>query len=315
MGEVTKIEWCDHTWSPWIGCTKLSGACDHCYAADMAKRYGWAEFAAGAPRHRTSANYWMKPLAWNRQAEAAGKRATVFASLCDPFDSEVDDAWRADHMAIIEATPWLEWLLLTKRAKLARQFFKGRRVPDNVRMGTTSEDQKMLQLRGPDIVAIKAKLLPFLSAEPLLGPLDLDRLDRDPDEQDRAMPSVSSVERFVVSLLSGRQGLVQKPDPARGGQRAEWWIEETGRQLGWVIAGGESGPKARPSHPDWFRSLRDQCQAAGVPYFFKQWGDWHADALIFAEVGTGMRPPPYMKIGKKAAGAMLDGREWREFPT
>lgn len=296
MGESTKIEWCTHTWSPWIGCTKLSAACDHCYAADMAKRYGWARYEAGAPRHRTSADYWKKPLLWNRQAEAAGKRASVFASLCDPFDSEVDDAWRADHFAIIEATPWLEWLVLTKRAKLARQFFAGRAVPNNVRMGTTAEDQKMLDLRGPDIIAIKAALLPFLSAEPLLGGIDAYHGD---------------------------------PDPRLGGVRAKqtllghWWKPGDSRNhpghfgFGWVITGGESGPKARPSHPDWFRSLRDQCEVANVPFFFKQWGEW----VSVSEVeGAGKHftfpdGATVRRIGKAKSGASLDGREWREFPT
>ena len=327
MGDTTKIEWCDHTWSPWIGCTKLSAACDHCYAADMAKRYGWAKFEAGEPRHRTSTAYWRKPLQWNRQAEAAGKPATVFASLCDPFDSEIDDAWRADYMAIIEATPWLEWLVLTKRAKLMRQWFDGRKVPDNLRPGTTAENQKMLDLRGPDIIAIKAKLLPFLSAEPLLGGLDAWHGDPDP-----------------------RLGGVQAKQSLLG----HWW--ETGEArnqpghfgFGWVIAGGESGPQARPSHPDWFRSLRDQCLAADVPFFFKQWGEWlpwsqftgagidddaeqtryrtmEWDGGKWTDVGHPMwcdttdgnidDEQCIGRVGKKAAGAELDGREWREFPT
>ena len=254
MGDTTKIEWCDHTWSPWIGCTKLSAACDHCYAADMAKRYGWAKFEAGEPRHRTSTAYWRKPLQWNRQAEAAGKPATVFASLCDPFDSEIDDAWRADYMAIIEATPWLEWLVLTKRAKLMRQWFDGRKVPDNLRPGTTAENQKMLDLRAPAICSIKARIH-VLSAEPMLGPTD-----------------------------------------------ASAWLGGGPHRLSWVIAGGESGPRARPSQAAWVRALRDQCTLAGVPFFFKQWGEWRP-------LGDEMA-----RVGRKTAGAAIDGHEWRESP-
>ena len=301
MGENTKIEWCTHTWSPWIGCTKLTAACDHCYAADMAKRYGWAEFVAGAPRHRTSTDYWKKPLLWNRQAEASEERVSVFPSLCDPFDAEVPDEWRADFMGIIERSPHLEWLVLTKRSKLARQWFDGRAVPANVRLGTTAEDQKMLDLRGPDIVAIKAELRPFLSAEPLLG--GIDAYHGDPD------PRLGGIEA-TQSLLG------------------HWWESGEGRVhpghfgFGWVIAGGESGPKARPSHPDWFRSLRDQCIAADVPFFLKQWGEWaDHDQPGVDMLGTAKSPMhdwgdghTSVRIGKKAAGAMLDGREHRDVP-
>lgn len=284
MATATKIEWCTHTWSPWIGCTRLSAACDHCYAADMAHRYGWAAFETGAPRHRTSASYWKQPLAWNRKAEAAGQRETVFASLCDPFDAEVDPAWRADHMGLIEATPWLEWLLLTKRAKLARQFFAGRKVPDNVRMGITTEDRKMLDLRAPDVVVIKARLLPFVSAEPLL------------------------------ERLSFRWG---KWHPWTKGGTTDHL--DSLRRFGWVIAGGESGPKARPSHPDWFRSLRDECAEAGVPFFFKQWGEYGPLSKI--EQAAGVKAAHVFgdgvqmgRFGKKDAGALLDGKLHREFP-
>lgn len=331
MGEVTKIEWCTHTWSPWIGCTKLTAACDHCYAADMAKRYGWAEFVAGAPRHRTSAAYWKKPLAWNRQAEAAGRSATVFASLCDPFDAEVSDDWRADYMAVIEQTPHLEWLLLTKRPSVARKYFDGRHMPANVRLGITGETQDLLEQRTRELMAIRTRLLPFLSAEPLLGALRLDDID--------------------------------DHGASRDALRGEVWVPGAGsissqtiraNRFGWVISGGESGPKARPSHPDWFRSLRDQCQAAGVPFFFKQWGEWlpwsqFTDALVdddpeqtrfatmewdfgvdkadgeWRNVGRPMWCDSQDgniddehcvgRVGKKAAGALLDGKEWRQFPT
>lgn len=307
MGDTTEISWTDHTFNPWIGCTAVSAACDHCYAETLARRYGWAEFKAGAPRHRTSPDYWKRPLAWNRQAEAAGKRSTVFSSLCDPFDAEVDDAWRSDYMGIIEQTPWLEWLVLTKRAKLARKWLEGRSVPANVRMGTTAEDQKMLDLRGPDIVAIKAELRPFLSAEPLLG--GIDAYHGDPD------PRLGGI-RATQSLL-GHWYLPGEPQ------------EHTGHfGFGWVIAGGESGPKARPSHPDWFRSLRDQCIAADVPFFFKQWGEHgpyradepHHNVFHLGRDGHVYGTPPdgsepMVRYGKKRAGAMLDGREWREFPN
>ncbi|MCW5733858.1 MAG: phage Gp37/Gp68 family protein [Enhydrobacter sp.] len=249
MAEQTKIEWVDHTFNPWIGCTKVSPACDNCYAAAMSHRRRWARFQARAPRRRTSAGNWLLPLRWNRKAEAAGIRAKVFGpSLADPFDAEVSPDWREDYLRLIEATPSLDWILLTKRPLVARKFFADRKVPDNLWPGITAENQAMLDLRAPHLLATDAKVR-VVSAEPLLGPLDLSRWSGD---------------------------------------------------LGWVIAGGESGPRARPSDPDWFRSLRGQCAAAGIPLFFKQWGEHGQDRI---------------KVGRRKAGAMLDGREHRDAPV
>lgn len=292
MAETTKIEWVDHTFNPWIGCTRISDACDNCYAASMSHRRGWARFETGAPRKRTTADNWKKPLLWNKKAAAAGGRRKVFGpSLGDPFDAEVSDDWRADYLKVIDATPWLDYILLTKRPQIAVKFFTGRKVPDNLWPGVTAENQKMLELRAPIICSIEAKVH-VLSAEPLLGPL-----------------------RATDFLGTGR------------------------RSLSWVIAGGESGPKARPSHPDWFRSLRDQCQAAGVPFFFKQWGEFepqHSNRAwkrVPAHRWVSSSGPVIsrdderavfeldpdaalmMRRGKKNAGALLDGRAWREFPA
>lgn len=261
MAEITKIEWVDHTFNPWIGCTRISAACDNCYAAAMSHRRGWARFEAGAARKRTTAEYWKQPLRWNRKAAAAGERRKVFGpSLADPFDAEVSDDWRADYLAVIQSTPWLDWILLTKRPQVAVKFFKGRKVPDNLWPGITAEDQKMLDLRAPAICSIAARVH-VLSAEPLLGPV-------------------------VASAFLG-SGL---------------------HALSWVIAGGESGPRARPPRMEWVRSLRDQCQASRVAFFWKQWGEYMPQEPSAAH--TSMR-----RVGKKAAGALLDGRAWREFPT
>jgi len=248
MAEQTKIEWVDHTFNPWIGCTRVSPACDNCYAAAMSHRRKWARFEPRAPRRRTSAGNWQQPLRWNRKAAKAGRRAKVFGpSLADPFDAEVSPAWREDYLRLIEATPHLDWILLTKRPLVARKFFAGRQVPDNLWPGITAENQTMLDLRAPHLLAIEAKVR-VVSAEPLLGPLDL----------------------------------------------TQW---STG--IGWVIAGGESGPRARASHPDWFRALRVQCEGAGIPFFFKQWGEHGQDMC---------------KVGRRLAGARLDGREHRDTP-
>jgi protein gp37 len=266
MGEQTKIEWVDHTFNPWIGCTRVSPACDNCYAASMSHRRGWARFDNGAPRRRTTDDYWRQPVRWNRKAEARGRRAKVFGpSLGDPFDAEVSDAWRVDYLRLIEATPWLDYILLTKRPQVAVKFFRDRRVPINLWPGVTAENQKMLELRAPAILSIPAKLH-VLSAEPLLAPLDL-------------------------AAIGGR--------------------------FGWIIAGAESGPRARPSHPEWFRRLRGQCRAMGVPFFFKQWGEW---APLRAVEDGARRVHEFedgtlvARLGRKAAGAVLDGREWRDVP-
>jgi len=215
----------------------------------MAHRRKWARFEPRAPRRRTSITTWQQPLRWNRKAAAAGRRARVFGpSLADPFDAEVSPEWREDYLRLIEATPHLDWILLTKRPLVARKFFASRKVPDNLWPGITAENQTMLDLRAPHLLAIEAKVH-VVSAEPLLGPLDLGR------------------------YLPG---------------------------IGWVIAGGESGSRARPSDPDWFRSLLTQCAAAGVPLFFKQWGEY----------GQDMR-----KVGRRNAGRLLDGQDYREAPT
>ncbi|MGO4406362.1 DUF5131 family protein [Bosea sp. RAF48] len=121
MGENSKIEWTQHTFNPWIGCTKVSPACDHCYAeAMMDGRYGRVRWGAGEDRSRTSAANWRLPIRWDRDAAAAGTRPFVFcASLADVFDNEVDPLWRSDLMVLIEKTPNLIWLLLTKRIPAA----------------------------------------------------------------------------------------------------------------------------------------------------------------------------------------------------
>jgi len=169
VAEQTKIEWVGHTFNPWIGCTRISAPCDNCYAALMSHRRGWARFEVGAARKRTTATYWRRPLLWSRKAEAAGLRRKVFGpSLADPFDAEIDDAWRHDYVDVIEQTPWLDYILLTKRPHVARKFFEQRKVPDNLWPGITAEDQKMLDLRAPIICSIQARVH-VLSAEPLLG--------------------------------------------------------------------------------------------------------------------------------------------------
>lgn len=318
MAANTAIEWADHTFNPWIGCTRISAACDNCYAADMSHRYGWARFEAGAPRHLTSAAYWRQPMRWHRAAIANGVRPKVFcASLADVFDVEVT-VWRHALFDLIAATTQLDWLVLTKRPHLAGKFFaEWGPCPRNVWLGTTVENQAMADLRIPQLLAIDAAKH-FVSIEPMLGPIDL-----------------------APYLTRHDDGACPVSDPSCTSGEGECHDAcERPEALSWVIAGGESGRKARPSHPAWFRALRDQCAMAGVPFFFKQWGEWHPAAdhdpetcpyesthAIHIDGDREFRPlEAFMtahrngwvgvcQVGKKRAGALLDGREHREFPT
>ena len=292
----SKIEWTDHTFNPWIGCTRVSPGCQHCYAETMmADRYKKVKWGPQGVRVRTSTDYWKQPARWNRQAAADGVRRRVFcASLADVFEDKADqredmDEWRLGLWNLILATPYLDWLLLTKRpenvdAMIPRGSMR-QRYPANVWIGTSVEDQRRADERIPHLLAIPAAVR-FLSVEPLLGLVDLPyRMEWSSDEDwaNNGPPHVTL-------------GISEEPDS----------------QIGWVIVGGESGPNARPMHPTWARSLRDQCQAAGVPFFFKQWGEYGPCTEI---PGQAADPDCMFRFGKKLAGRLLDGREWNEFPN
>lgn len=172
MAEATKIEWADATFNPWVGCTKISPACDHCYAESWAKRAGHPELWQGS-RRRTSASNWRQPLKWNREAEQTGEIKRVFcASLADVFDNQAEDAWRADLWKLISETPRLTWMLLTKRpqniAKMLPHDWKD--GWPNVWLGATIENGDELRKRAHHLEAVPARVR-FLSCEPLLGPL------------------------------------------------------------------------------------------------------------------------------------------------
>jgi len=176
MAENTKIEWADHTFNPWMGCTRVSPGCDNCYAADMMEtRYGRVKWGAGEARLRTAPANWAKPRKWNRDTPGA----FVFcSSLADVFDNEVDPAWRADLFSLIDATPNLVWLLLTKRIGNVGRMMDGigrDRLPSNVGLGATmvnqaEYDRDRLKLA----VAGVGAAFTFGSFEPLLGPIILD---------------------------------------------------------------------------------------------------------------------------------------------
>ena len=310
MSENTKIEWCDHTFNPWEGCQHAGPGCDGCYAEARNARFGGGtapNWGPGAPRRRTSAANWALPKRWNAQAAAFmaqhGRRQRVFcASLADVFDNAVDPQWRDDLFELIAATPNLDWLLLTKRIgnvgnMLPVPFDFDRHFP-HVWIGTTIVNQAEADRDIPKLLDVPARVR-FLSMEPLLGPVDIN-------------PWLQQKFFHGGRALNGRAMMRSHPT----------------ERLDWVIVGGESGPRARPMHPDWARSLRDQCKAAGVPFLFKQWGDWaKAGATPFhayAISPTGAKRPCdgthamcealMVKVGKKAAGRTLDGRTWDGMP-
>ena len=180
--EGTGISWTDLTFNPWIGCQKIGPACDNCYAEDLAKSRLGVEWGPGAPRRRTAPGNWVKPLRWNRIAEEAGVRLTVFcASLADVFDNAVDPQWRRDLGQLIAETKHLDWMVLTKRIGnvrgMALAMFDGR-PPVNFSLGVTIANQIEADRDLPKTLATKAGLSIdrlFISAEPLLGALDLRR--------------------------------------------------------------------------------------------------------------------------------------------
>lgn len=182
MAENTKIEWAHHTFNPWIGCTKVSPACDHCYAeADFSHRRKVVQWGAGQPRKHTAPSTWAQPLRWNAEAERLGVRYRVFcASLADVFDNEVPVSWRRDLFDLIADTPHLDWLLLTKRIGNARTMYadayldSARPWPANVWIGASITSQAEADRDITKLLAVPASKR-FLSMEPLLGPVDLTR--------------------------------------------------------------------------------------------------------------------------------------------
>ncbi len=202
MAKKSKIEWCDSTFQPWLGCTKISPACDNCYAEGWAKRSGMVKWGQGQERRRTSASNWKQPIKWNKQSKIAFDAWDVFkktnpgltdyqliqkgfiepqkprvfcASLADVFDNEVPNEWRSDLWALIKATPYLDWLIVTKRIGNALTLLPCDFNPENypnVWIGATVCDQEEADRDIPKLLAVNAAIR-FLSIEPMLGHINL----------------------------------------------------------------------------------------------------------------------------------------------
>jgi len=181
LAENSKIEWTNHTFNPWMGCQKVSPGCDHCYAeAMMDHRYGKIQWGPHGERKRTSEANWRKPIQWHRAAKESRVRARVFcASLADWLDNRVPQFWRRDLATLIDSTPHLDWLLLTKRIENFRKLSPWQQPPRNVWLGVTCEDEQHFARRWPILADISAEVR-FISYEPALGPLMLPEASRPP---------------------------------------------------------------------------------------------------------------------------------------
>jgi protein gp37 len=287
--------------NPWIGCSKVSQGCENCYAEVYGKRFG-VEWGYAGTRRLTSHAYWAKVLRWNEKAAKSGNPVRVFCgSLCDVFEAkgglfEAPAMGRAALWELIEATSALTWLLLTKRPENIRQM-----IPLTWSRELPPNVWIGTSVENQEWADIRIPELikmpakhRFLSCEPLLGLVDFNRCSA-------WNPSDNNL------YLEG---------------------------IDWVIAGGESGPNARPMHPNWVRSLRDQCIEADVPFFFKQWGEFvdtanlaskeaaehvHAFTRVLVDPKDKERPmirgrDQMFRVGKRLSDHLLDGREWHEVP-
>lgn len=308
----SKIEWTDHTFNPWIGCAKVSTGCANCYAGI----YG--------TRKRTSPTYWRGPIFWNKEAAQSKVRPRVFCgSLCDVFEDRPElDSSRIDLMMLIEKTPYLDWLLLTKRPENVKPLIERAQeqagagvyadtwiMRTGVWIGTSVEDQDAADKRIPHLLKIPAQVR-FLSMEPLLGPVDLHQIPTG-DERYPYLNALTGIRWREVTILPDGTSLRSFDE--------DTYFDTTPYTVDWVIVGGESGHNARPMDPEWTLSIRNQCQFADVPFYFKQWGEWwphdQGEWIGGPSIDPDAPDAEFYKVGKHAAGRLLNGREWNEFPT
>lgn len=317
----TKIEWATKTWNPIRGCSKVSDGCRNCYAIRQAHRFsGKGQPYEGLTRKSGTEINWTgkvmlvpemldAPLKWR-------KPERIFVnSMSDLFHEDVEFAFIVAIFRVMALAPHHTFQILTKRPErmlgvmklmpeALQKIFPVEKHPEvhapgwplpNVWIGVSVENQKVANERIPLLLKTLAAVR-FLSMEPLLGPVDLSKWKPFDGECFCQNEPNGCVPRLATGC----------PKPA----------------IDWVIVGGESGHKARPMHPDWVRSIRDQCQAAGVPFFFKQWGESVMTSQMPPELyyaienhGDGIGIGDFFhRVGKKRAGRLLDDREWNEYP-
>ena len=325
---TTSISWTEKTWNPMSGCTPISEGCANCYAKRMAQRLrGRCGYPADEPfrvtLHEDKLN---EPLKMR-------KPARIFVcSMGDLFHEDVPNSFLDQVFDIIERCDIEKpgkhtFMVLTKRIERAADFLaeryenycigertevpyratmfycrtRAQEVPSNLWVGVTAENQARADERIPVLLEVPAAVR-FVSVEPMLGLVDL-------------------------SCYLSWQYHVNLPEEERPRAMAEHWAGmHRLTKLDWVICGGETGPGARPMHPDWVRGLRDQCQAAGVPFHFKSWGEWGPECTATACRCQGItdngsirehgdkHSVTLFRVGPKAAGRLLDSKEWDEYP-
>lgn len=288
MGEHSHISWTHHTFGPWWGCVEVSPACDSCYARTLAHRWGFDVWGKDKPRRFFGEKHWNEPRKWNAKAAKQGQRARVFcASMADVFEDRRDlDPWRLKLWKLIEETPDLDWMLLTKRADCIKTMLPEAWLSEprpNVWLGVTAENQRRAEERIPVLLEVPAAVH-WISAEPLLSAIDFSLW-------------MAGAKRAVTD------DVLDAPDGALvdGFERVgDTWKRRDG--ISWIITGGESGADARRMDPAWARDILLQCRAAGVSYHFKQKG-----RVLSAEMGCKDRE------GKDAAEWPEDLRV-QEFP-
>ena len=293
----TKIEWCQETWNPVTGCSHAgSPGCDHCYAKRMAQRlkgrYGYPKddpFKVTSHPDRLD-----QPLKWEKP------RRIFVVSMGDLFHEDVKYEWTDSIWSRMAKCPQHTFLVLTKRPERMSEFVSevgvfNYDVLPNLWLGVTAENQATADERIPILLQIPAAVR-FVSVEPMLS------------------------EIWIQNYLNLYEPTTGKPGVKIVG--ADMFGYQQKRFIDWVIVGGESGPCARPMHPDWARSIRDQCKAAGVPFFFKQWGKWmwwYKGGMPFIKgkirkIHKWANGSNSFNVGKKKAGRILDGRTWDEYP-
>lgn len=337
----SKIEWTDEVWNPTVGCRRVSEGCRNCYAERMAKRLvamGRKEYAGlldesgrWSGQVRMLEDRLSQPLRWKRP------RRVFVDSMSDLFHEDVSDDFIRQVFVTMAWCKQHTFMILTKRPERMKEFVSRLEFTEmtrpNVWLGVSVENQRAADERIPHLLETPAAVR-FVSCEPLLGPVDLNM---------GICPVCGG-----CGETAGHYFQDDGMDTCDGCGGSGKTIDK----IDWVICGGESGPGARPMHPDWARSLRDQCQAAHVPFFFKQWGEWlpvaeqygeddlmdkldfEAHTICLGNLGTvysedrglervywcGFQPDPgqnpwFMeRVGKKAAGRELDGRTWEEYP-
>jgi protein gp37 len=298
--DKTRIEWTDATWNPVTGCTKVSPGCDHCYAETIAHRF------AGTKAYPAGFDVTLRPERLDQPLRWRRPRRIFVNSMSDLFHDAVPDEYIAQVFAVMALAPQHTFQILTKRHGRMRSFLR-----DECRCGSG---------HAPGIHLRSAMSWAVSKANP-------DRIPGVPDDAGRRvyfeagwpLPNVwlgVSVENQqwadirIPALLDTPAAVrflscepLLGPVDLRG--RVAFPRVDAPR-IHWVIVGGESGRGARPMHPDWARSLRDQCAAAGVAFHFKQWGEWKPVRTPSGEHQE--------RVGKKAAGRELDGRTWEDFP-